>query len=193
MSSAAYCKVVYLVVSQIYVRVPCAPQYAPQRKNTCVLNASTLPYLTGILVSTFQLLYFPRYQGSTIYTRGPDGPRRPQLRNFFLPKASTSQYLIVILVSTFQLLYFPRYQGVPNLHQRALRPQTPPCGEIFVPKASTSQYLIVFLISTFQVQQFPDFMGVRNLSQEALCPPFCLQRKIFLYPRRVLYYVKWRC
>ena len=39
------------------------PLDASYRKNTCVLNASTLPYLTVIVVSTFYLLYFPRYYG----------------------------------------------------------------------------------------------------------------------------------
>ena len=35
--------------------------------------------------------------GSKIYTRGPDGPRRPLVENFFLPKASTSKYLALVV------------------------------------------------------------------------------------------------
>ena len=37
--------------------------------------------------------------GSKIYTRGPDGPRRPLAEKFFLPKLRTSQYLIALVVS----------------------------------------------------------------------------------------------
>ena len=88
------------------------PQMPPNGKNTFVLNASTLQYLTVILVSTFQLLYFPRYQGSQIYTRGPYALWTPPSGEICLPKASTSQYLIVFLISTFQLQQFPKFQGV---------------------------------------------------------------------------------
>ena len=74
----------------------------------------------AFLISTFQLLYFPRYQRGPNLHQGPYAPWAPPKGEIFVPKASTSQYLIVFLISTIQLQYIPRYQEVPNLRQGAL-------------------------------------------------------------------------
>ena len=109
---------------------PC-PLYVPQGK-IFVPEASTLQCLMAFSISTFQLLYFPRYQGSQIYTRGPYAPWTPPIGEIFLTKASTSQYLIVFIISTFQLQQFPRFQGVPNLRQVPLCPFVRPLAEKFL-------------------------------------------------------------
>ena len=72
--------------SQIYFRGPCAPPYATSG-NFFVPQASTLLCLMAFLISTFQLFYFPRYQGGPKFTLGgPMPPARPLADKFLYPK-----------------------------------------------------------------------------------------------------------
>ena len=64
--------------SQIYTRRP-----APPSGKIFIPSASTLSYLIVLLISTFQLLYFPIYQGCPKFTLGGPAPHgRPQQKNF---------------------------------------------------------------------------------------------------------------
>ena len=123
--------------SQIYVRGPCAPLYAHSGK-IFAPEASTLLCLMAFSISTFQLLYFPRYQGGPKFTLG--GPTPPS-GEIFLPKASTSQYLIVFLISIFQHQQFPRFQGVPNLRYGALCTPLRPLAKFFLYPRREPQYV----------------------------------------------------
>ena len=72
--------------AQIYVRGPCAPLYAPERKTFCTLGE----YVTmsnGVFNFNFlALLLSEILGGSQIYTRGPTPPGRPLEEKFFYPK-----------------------------------------------------------------------------------------------------------
>ena len=219
--------------SQIYVRGPCAPFYAPSGK-IFVPEASTLLCLMAFSISTFYLLYFPRYQGSQIYTRGPYAPWMPLSENFFtqseyftisncvfnfnilalvvsdilggpkftlggavtpctppsgiffVPQASTLLCRMAFLISTFYLFYFPRYQGVPNLHQVALRP----LSENFFTQSeyfTISNCVFNFNILALVVSEILN--GSQIYVRGPCAPLYAPQRKFFLYPRRVRYYI----
>ena len=97
------------------------PYTPPSGKNTCVLDASTLIYLTVILVSTFQLLY-SRYQGGPKFAvGGPTPPGRHLAEKFFF-------YIQRVLHNIQQ---FPRFQWVPYLSQAELCPLYAPQLKIF--------------------------------------------------------------
>ena len=143
---------------QIYVRGPCAPQYAPQRKFFGT-PGENVTMSNGFL--NFNFLALVRSEilgGSQIYNRGPYAPWTPLAQNI-CTQSVTSQYLIVFLISTFQLQQLPRFYGVPNLRQGALcpLPSTPPSGNFFEPQASMLLCLMAFLISTLQLFYFPRY------------------------------------
>ena len=87
--------------SQIYVRGPCAPLYAPERKFFCI-RGEYVTISNGVFNFNFLALLLSEILGwSQIYTRGPYGPWMTPSGDIFVPKVSTSQYLIVFLISAF--------------------------------------------------------------------------------------------
>ena len=87
--------------SQIYVRGPCAPLYAPSGNFFCTPDEYVTMSYGVFNVNFLFLLLSEILGGSQIYTRWPYAPWTPPIGEIFLPKASTSEYLIVFLISTF--------------------------------------------------------------------------------------------
>jgi len=114
-----------------------------------VPEASTLLCLMAFLISTFRLLYFPRYWGSQIYTRGPYAPWTPPSGEIFVPKASTLQYLIVFYFNILALVV-SAFLGGSQIYVRG------PCASLYAPEGKIicirGEYVTMskgFLISTF--------------------------------------------
>ena len=147
------------------------PLDAPQRKNTRVLNASALIYLTVILVSTFQLFYFPiYYKGPKFKPEGPTPPGRPLAEKFF---TQSEHFAIFNCVFNFNILglVVSETSGVLNLRQEPCAPCTPPSGKFFVRQARTLLCLMAFLISTFQLFYFPRYQGGPKFTLGGPTPP----------------------
>ena len=175
--------------SQIYTRRPYAP-WTPPSGEFFVPKVSTSQYLIVFLISTLQLQQFPIFQGGPKFTLGALCPLYAPQRKFF---QTPGQYVSMsngVFNFNFLALLLTEILGWSQIYTRGpYAPWTLPSGEFFLPKASTSQDLIVFLISTFQLQQFRRFQGVPNLRQRTLCPPVSPLAELFLYLRRVHYYV----
>ena len=132
----------------------------------------------AILISTFQLQQFPRYQGVPILHQGALCPLDAPQRKNFVPKTSTLPYLIVLLISTFQL-----FRDIKESKIYIRGPAPPGCPlakKSFVPEASTLPYLMSFLISTFQLLYVPRYQGGANLHQGAIRPLDAPQRRNIL-------------
>ena len=188
MSSSAYCKA--LVVSEILggPKFTLKPPCTPHSGNFFVPEASTLLCLMEFLISTFQLFYFPRYQGVPNLHQGAlrplDGPQR---RNLF----TQSEYCTISnCVFNFNnlALVVSETLGESQIYVRGpCAPCTPPCGKIFVPEASTSLCLMAFSISTFQLLHFPRYQRGPKFTLGGSTPPGHPLAEKFLYPKRVFH------
>ena len=173
-----------LVVSEILggFKFVIGGPYSPVRTLVEIFapEASTLLCLMAFLISTFQLLYFPRYSGGPKFTLGALRPLdAPQRRNIF---TQSEYFTISNCVFNFNILALvvSEILGGSQIYVRGpYAPCTPPSGKLFAPEASTLLCLMAFLISTFQLFYFPRYQGVPNLHQGALRPLDATQRRNF--------------
>ena len=117
--------------SQIYVRGPCAPCTLPSGI-FFLPGASTLLCLMAFLILTFQLYYFPRYQGVPNLQQGALRPLvAPQRRNF----CTKSEYFTISNCGfNFNILALvvSEILWVQNLRQGVLCPPVRPRAENFL-------------------------------------------------------------
>ena len=124
----------------------------------------------GFLFSTFQLFYFPRYQGVPNLHQGPYAPWTPPSGEIIVPKASTSQYLIGFFFNfNILALVVSEILGGSKFTLGGPVPLcTPPSGKIL---ASTLICLMAFSISTFQLFYFPRYQGGPKFTLGGPTPP----------------------
>ena len=116
---------------QIYVTGPCAP-FTPPSGKFFIPEASTLLCLMAFLISTFQLLYVPRYYGGPKFTLGGHMPLgRPQRRNIF---TQSEYFTISNCIFNFNILALvvTEILGGPKFTLGGPVPPSTPLAEIFL-------------------------------------------------------------
>ena len=148
------------------------PPLRPLAEFFFVPQARTLVCLMAFLISTFQLFYFPRYQGVPNLHQGALCPlNAPQWIHFctqseyFTMSNCVFNFNILALVVS-RILRGPKFTlGCP------VPPSTPLAEIFFVPQASTLVCLMAFSISTFQLFYLPRYQGGPKLTLGGPTPP----------------------
>ena len=161
----------------------------PQRKFFCA-RGEYITMSNGLFNFNFLALLLSEISGgSQICTRGPYVPWTPPRGEIFVPKASTLQYLFAFLISTFELQQFPRFQGGPKFTLGGPMPPGRPHRRNFLPLCESftmSNCVFNFNILTLVVSEI--LVGPK-FTLGGPVPPIRPLAEIFLYPRRVRYYV----
>ena len=152
MSSAAYCKVVFLIfLNKVILPFQMCHLYPYKNVkllwkffyiNICgFISRDKFLYETGVLDNSYLrfTVQLPTSDSTEITAEGPKvtlkGPvplDAPQWKNRFVLNASTLLYLIILLISTFYLQQFLRYQGRPKITLGGPVPPVRPLAENFL-------------------------------------------------------------
>ena len=143
--------------------------YASSGKNR-VLEASTLLYLMAFSISTFQLLYFPRYQGVPNLHQGALCPLdAPQLRNF----CTHSDYFTIsncVFNSNYLALVLSEILGGGQIYIRGPCAPRRPLSEKILTCAQALAY--IYIIVNFQLCSSIN----AGLTERSLYNRFCIER-----------------
>ena len=164
------------------------PPVRPQWNFFFVPQASTLLCLIAFLISTFQLFYFPRYQGVPNLHQGSLRPLDAQQRRNFCTQ--TEDFTISNCVFNFniQALVFSEILGWSQIYVRGpCAPLYAPSGNFFIPQASTLLCLMTFLISNFQLLCLPRYYEGPKFTLGVPTPPRRPLAEKYFYPKRVLH------